>query len=182
MDPHNSLSREDLLKLLDVYAKNWLAMDGTWFLAVEETYGMDAAIAMDKRAWERFAVAEAQRIMRTFDIPASGGLAALAQAFPYRMYARVNEQEIEWIDAHTLRFRMVKCRVQTTRERKGLAPFPCKEVGMIEFGKFAQTIDPRIQMRCVACPPDPVAHRYCEWEYTLKPAAGNAIENEDGES
>jgi hypothetical protein len=167
MDPHDSLSREELLTLLDVYAKNWLAMDGSWFLALEETYGMDAAIAMDKRAWERFAVTEARRIMNAFDIPVGGGLEALAKALKYRLYARVNEQETEWIDPHTLRFRMVKCKVQTTRARKGLPPFPCKQVGIIEFDTFARTIDPRIQMRCVACPPDPVEHRYCEWEYTL---------------
>ncbi len=167
MDPHDSLSREDLLKLLDVYAKNWLAMDGSWFLALEETYGLEVAIDMDKRAWDRFAVAEAQRIMRTFDIPGEGGLKALEKAFGYRLYARINEQEVEWINEHTLRFRMVNCSVQAARIRKGLPPFPCKQVGNIEFSKFAQTIDPRIQMRCIACPPDPFEHRYCEWEYTL---------------
>ena len=177
MDPHDSLSREDLLKLLDVYAKNWLALDGTWFLALEETYGMDVAIEMDKRAWQRFAVAEARRIMRAFDIPEGGGLEALEKAFNYRLYARINVQETEWIDDHTLRFRMVKCKVQTTRERKELAPFPCKQVGIIEFSTFAQTIDPRIQMRCVACPPDPIEHRYCEWEYTLKPEVEDETEN-----
>jgi hypothetical protein len=28
----SDLSREELLLLLDVYAKNWLAHDGSWFL------------------------------------------------------------------------------------------------------------------------------------------------------
>jgi hypothetical protein len=133
MDAHDSLSREELLKLLDVYAKNWLAMDGSWFLALEETYGLEAAMEMDKRAWDRFAVAEAHRIMRDFDIPEGGGLEALEKAFKYRLYARINVQETEWIDENTLRFRMVKCKVQTTRARKGLPPFPCKQVGIVEL-------------------------------------------------
>ena len=66
------LSREQLLKLIDVYAKNWLAHDGCWFLAAEERYGMGTAMDLDAKAWERFAVAEAKRIMREFGIPPGG--------------------------------------------------------------------------------------------------------------
>ncbi len=168
MDPHASLSREDLLKLLDVYAKNWLAHDGSWFLALEEAFGTDVAVEMDRRAWERFAAAEAQRIMRTFEIAPGGGLRALEQALQLRLYARVNPQTIEWVDEHTLRFRMDDCRVQRTRQRKGLPPFACKPVGMAEFSTFARTIDPRIRTRCLICPPDPIGDgKYCGWEFTL---------------
>lgn len=163
----NDLSREELLTLLDVYAKNWLAHDGSWFLAAEEKFGLDTAIEMDTRAWERFAEAEARRIMRAFDIPEHGGLDALEKALCYRLYARVNRQEIERIDAHTLLFRMVDCRVQAARQRKGLPFFPCKPVGVMEFSTFAKTIDPRIRTRMVTCPPDPVQGVYCAWEYTL---------------
>lgn len=178
MDPHDALSRTELLALLDVYAKNWLAVDGSWFLALEETYGLDAAIEMDKRAWERFAVTEARRIMKTFGIPAGGGLSALEQAFNYRLYARVNRQETEWVNAHTLRFRMLECRVQVTRQQKELPLFPCKEVGIIEFSRFAQTIDPRITTQCITCPPDPVKHCFCEWEYSLPANAPDGAEVE----
>ena len=70
------LSREELLKLIDVYAKNWLAHDGCWFLAAEEKYGMAAAVELDAKSWERFAVTEAKRIMKEFEIPSNGGLKA----------------------------------------------------------------------------------------------------------
>jgi hypothetical protein len=168
MDIHDALSREELLKLLDVYAKNWLSHDGSWFLAIEEASGIETAIEMDIRAWERFAAAEAHRIMHEFDLPPNGGLDALAKALLLRLYARVNRQEIEWEDAQTLVFRMVECRVQLARQRKGLPPFPCKPVGMMEFTRFAETVDPRIQTHCRTCPPDPVQHTFCEWEFTLK--------------
>ncbi len=168
MDPHASLSREELLTLLDVYAKNWLAHDGSWFLAVEAAYGTATAIDMDARAWERFAEAEARRIQRTFVIPEGGGLDALEQALRYRLYARVNRQQAERTGADTLIFRMVECRVQVARQRKGLPPFPCRPVGMMEFSTFASTIDPRIQTRCLTCPPDPVQGTFCAWEFTLK--------------
>jgi hypothetical protein len=167
-DIYSTLSREDLLKLLDVYAKNWLAHDGSWFLAVEEQYGHDAAVAMDIRAWERFAEVEAQRIKRAFSLPENGGLPALEQALQLRLYARVNEHAIVWQDEHTLLFRMINCRVQAARQRKGLAPFACKPVGMVEFATFARAIDPRIETRCLTCPPDPVQGAYCGWEFSLR--------------
>ena len=64
----HSMSREDLLRSLEMFAKNWLAHDGCWFLAAEESLGMEAAIDLDTTAWQRFAVTEANRIMSTFDV------------------------------------------------------------------------------------------------------------------
>lgn len=163
----NDLPREDLIKLLDIYAKNWLAHDGSWFLALEEEFGMDVAIEMDTRAWERFTVSEAKRIMKTFDIPAGGGLEALQEALKYRLYARVNIQEATWTEDGALEFQMINCRVQSTRRRKGLPDFPCKSVGIVEYSGFASTIDPRIKTECLACPPDPVGEKFCQWRFTL---------------
>jgi hypothetical protein len=163
----DDLPREELLRLLDVYARNWLAHDGAWFLALEERFGMETAIDMDIRAWERFSVAEAQRIMRAFDIPPGGGLDALEKALGYRLYARVNTQAASWTEDGALEFRMVECRVQAARRRKGLPDFPCKPVGLVEYGQFARTIDPRIRTECLRCPPDPVGEAFCAWRFTL---------------
>ncbi len=162
------LSREELLKLIEVYAKNWLAHDGCWFLAAEDNYGMDIAMELDRKSWERFAVAEARRIMKAFDIPPNGGLKALEKALQFRLYAAINQQEIEWIDENRMLFRMVECRVQQTRRQKNLPDFPCKSVGIVEFSQFARTVDPRIQTRCIACPPDSVRDFFCAWEFSLK--------------
>ena len=63
---------------------------------------------------------------------------------------------------------MVDCRVQSTRKRKGLDDFPCKSVGIVEYEGFAKAIDPRIETKCIACPPDPHPEEYwCAWEFTL---------------
>jgi hypothetical protein len=139
------LSREELLLLLDVYAKNWLAHDGSWFLAAEEKYGMEAVLDLDARSWGRFAVAEAKRIMKAFAIPPNAGLQALATALQYRMYAAINRQEIEWVDEKTMIFKMVGCRVQQTRRQKDLPDFPCKSVGLVEFSHFASAVDPHVK-------------------------------------
>ena len=93
MNAYAEMSREDLLKALEMFAKNWLAHDGAWFLAAEERFRLYTAMELDALAWERFAASEAKRIMSTFGIAAGGGLEALARALSLRMYALVNDVE-----------------------------------------------------------------------------------------
>ena len=162
------LSKDELIDLLEDAAKNWLAHDGLWFLAAEEKFDMETAIELDERAWERFTVIEAKRIMRRLGIGSGGGLEALGKALEYRLYAHINVQETIRVDERTLVFRMNDCRVQAARKRKGLPDFPCKPVGLVEYAGFARTIDPRIRTRCIACPPDAHPDDYwCAWEFTL---------------
>lgn len=167
MTAYNQMSRDELLKALESFAKNWLAHDGCWFLAAEEKLGMAEAIHLDERAWARFAVTEARRILATFGLP-SDGLDTLARALDLRMYALINEQHVEWSkDRKTLRLFTDTCRVQQTRRQKGLPDFPCKAVGITEFETFARTIDPRIKTTCLRCPPDAPPGKYCGWEFRI---------------
>jgi len=171
-------SREDLLKLIHVYAKNWLAHDGYWFQATEETLGLDSAIELDTKAWNRFAVTEARRIMKEFEISPGSGLKGLERALGYRLYAAINKQSVEWIDEHTMIFRMVECRVQKTRTEKDLPLFPCKSVGIVEFTQFAQTVDSRIRTQCMSCPPDPTGEPFCAWQFSIDPQQSEGRKHE----
>lgn len=169
MNPYLDMDRDTLLKALKMFASNWLAHDGCWFLGAEERFDLDVAIDLDRRAWARFAEAEARRIGRTFGLPAEGGLRALERALGLRMYALLNEQHAEWLDdGRRLRFTMDVCRVQETRRRKGLPDFPCRTVGEVEFATFARTVDPRLRTRCLHCPPDAPEGLYCSWEFTME--------------
>jgi hypothetical protein len=163
------LSKEELLDLLADAAKNWLAHDGLWFQAVEREFGMGPAIALDGRAWEKFTQIEAHRIMKRLGMQPGGGIPALVQALKFRLYAYINKQAIvESSDQHCI-FIMESCRVQDARKRKNLPDFPCKPVGILEYTHFARTIDPRIETKCIACPPDPhPAEYYCSWEFRLE--------------
>lgn len=164
----DAFTRRELEGMLQDAALNWLTHDGLWFLAAEEAHGTPAAIELDKKAWETFTVIEAKRIIKRHGIQPGGGIPALAQALDRRLYAFVNQQEIVEQSDNRLIFRMTKCRVQTARQRKGLPDFHCKPVGLVEYTGFARTIDPRIQTRCIACPPDPhPAEWFCAWEFTL---------------
>jgi len=162
------LSKEELIAIIVDDAKNWLAHDGLWFQAVDQKYGMETAIEIDRMAWEHFTVVEAKRIMARLGLEPGGGIPALVECLNHRLYARLNLQEAIEVTDNRAVFRMVDCRVQSTRKRKGLPDFPCKTVGIVEYAGFARTIDPRIETRCIACPPDPHPEEFwCAWEFVL---------------
>jgi hypothetical protein len=163
------LTKEELVKIIVDDAKNWLAHDGLWFQEVERRYGMDAAVAVDIEAWRKFTVIEAKRIMSRLKLEPGQGIPALVECLKHRFYARINLQEAIEVTDNRAVFRMLDCRVQSARRRKGMAEHPCKSVGIVEYGEFARTIDPRIVTRCIACPPDPVPDEFwCAWEFTLQ--------------
>ena len=162
-------SKEELINYIEDISKNWLAIDGTWFQAVEKKYGMQEAIDLDTASWNIFTVVEANRIKQRFNIPENGGIPALIKALKFRVYANINKQEVVEISDNRCVFRMKECRVQTARKRKDLPDFPCKKVGIPEYSLFAKTIDPRIETKCITCPPDSHPEEYyCAWEFTLK--------------
>jgi len=164
------LSKEELLEFLEDASKNWLSHDGLWFRAVEAKYGIEAAMELDRKAWEKFTVIEVKRIMKRLNMKPGGGIPALVQALKFRLYAHVNVQEIkEMSDTHCV-FHMNRCSVQEARKRQRLPDFPCKSVGIVEYSGFAKPIDPRIKTSCLVCPPDPhPPNVWCAWEFRLKP-------------
>ncbi|UCE17305.1 MAG: hypothetical protein JSV84_10410 [Gemmatimonadota bacterium] len=162
-------TKEELLELLRDAAKNWLAHDGLWFLEVEHDADLETALELDRNAWEKFTVIEARRIMERLRLESGGGIPALTEALGFRLYAYINEQAITEVTDSRCIFTMKSCRVQTARKRKGLPDFPCKPIGIVEYSGFAKTIDPRLETRCIVCPPDEHPDSlWCSWEFTLR--------------
>jgi hypothetical protein len=163
----NALSREELIRIIVDDAKNWLAHDGLWFQAVESRYGIEAAIEADTDAWRAFTVIEAKRILERLGLLPGGGIPALVECLKQRLYARLNLQDVIEQSDERVVFRMLDCRVQSARKRRGLPDFPCKSVGLVEYSEFAKTVDPRIKTRCIACPPDNHPQQFwCAWEFS----------------
>jgi hypothetical protein len=96
MSAFDEMNREELRKALEMFAKNWLAHDGCWFLAAEERLGLATAMELDAGSWARFASIEARRILTTFNVEEGGGLVALDKALGLRMYSLINAQRTEW--------------------------------------------------------------------------------------
>ena len=70
----SALTKEELMELIEIYSKNWLAMDGVWFQSIERKLGMDEAMYHDEEAWRRFTVIEAKRIKKFLHLEEQAGL------------------------------------------------------------------------------------------------------------
>lgn len=161
------LGKDDLLKLIEIYSKNWLAMDGVWFQSIEGKFGMDEAMEHDENAWRSFTVIEANRIRQFLNLPERAGIEGLKRALAFRTYANINEDEIIVKD-NVLIYRTLDCRVQNARKRKGMEFHPCKSVGVIEYTYFAKAIDDRFVCEAVSCYPDITDETCnCSWKFTL---------------
>lgn len=161
------LPRGKLLELLGNYAKNWLAHDGFWFQSIERKLGMEEANEHNIRAWKGLTQAEAKRIKEFLKLPERAGVDGLRRALRFRMYAPLNRDEIV-IDGDTLTYRVLGCRVQDARARKGMEFHPCKPVGETEYGYFAKVIDDRFTTECVSCFPEVTDDTCrCAWRFTL---------------
>ena len=169
----DSLSKAELIQLIEIYAKNWLAMDGVWFQSIERKRGMDEAMFHDAEAWKSFTVIEARRIKQFLQLPERAGLDGLAKALSLRFYANLNRDEIR-MEGNTLLYRTLTCRVQDARSRKHMPLHPCKSVGLIEYAGFARTIDDRITCECLSCYPDSNDNSCaCAWRFQLEESHTN---------
>lgn len=167
--PLLDMPREKLMALIETLGTNWLANDGVWFQAVEFSSGMDDAKRCNDTCWTRFAPFEAWSIKKFLELPENAGLEGLEKALMFRMYSRINVQTIVAESENTISFQMNDCRVQSARKRKGLADYPCKSAGMVEYTTFARAIDARIKTECIGCPPDKHPEEwFCAWRFTLE--------------
>ncbi|SHO49623.1 DUF6125 family protein [Desulfopila aestuarii] len=159
---------EKLQELRVRMAKNWLANDGVWFQSIEFAEGMNEAKRCNDSCWAHFSPFEAEMIRDQLNLGRKPGLDGLKRALAFRVYANINKQSISEETENSFVFQMNACRVQQARNRKGLADYPCKSAGLVEYTYFARTIDARIQTECIGCPPDEHPEEWhCAWRFSM---------------
>ena len=155
-------------KALEVCAKSFATIDGAWFIAVEEKYGLEAAIEADLRAWEIFAGRHARRVLNAFGLTGKD-VKTVMEAIKLDPINSILKPEIQWIKERRGIIRFTDCSPQKARIRNGRGEFPCKPVGLMWMSKYAEAVNPEIKVRCNVCPPDPHSSDiWCEWEFEME--------------
>lgn len=161
------LTKEDLMKLLEIFSKNILTLDGYWFLSIEDRFGLEKAIEIDKEVWGKFGISEARRIKNFLKID-EGDLNDLAKALEFLSYAIVSNPLIEK-KHNSVILSIRNCRPQSARIRSGRGIFPCKEVGLAYLSSFAKTLNPKFKVKCIICPSNGLPSEiWCSWEFYLE--------------
>lgn len=169
MDGHplDGLSPETLKKLALMYAANWQTLDGLWFGSVEAEYGLDAAVRLDLRNWQRQAAVEAQRIKEVLNL--GPGLGSVLTAVRYMSWQLVSPPfQVESREPGRVVFYYPRCPVQEGRRKRGKPEFPCQPMKLGLFTSVAGVIEPRARVSCISCPPDMHPETFwCKWELRL---------------
>lgn len=161
------MGEEELREYLDFLLRQYRLTDAYWFLAVEDTFGTDAAVKMNEDIWGRLGGVAAREIEERFALEEEG-VARVLEALSYFPWTVIVGYEIEET-ADGARIRVAYCPPQAARVRTGIGEFPCKAMHMAEFTNFAKEIDERVEVRCVMAPPDPhPKDLWCEWKLALK--------------
>lgn len=164
-----ALEKEQLLELFFHQIRNIWRVDGLYFLGIEKRFGTEPATDVDKDCWRTMASLEARALKGLFGL--GDGVEPLGRALAMTSWALDHEEkELEAREGKVV-FKVLNCRTQVTRLKKGLDEFPCKPVRSGYLGAFAQAFG--CEVECVTCPPD--AHEgelWCEWVFT--PAAAGA--------
>jgi hypothetical protein len=144
------------------------AVDGLYYIFIEEISGTETATEIDRKVWEVMGKIEARKLKELFDIR-KNDIPSMMKALQYSGWSLDLEDKEMIVEKNKGIIRNVKCRFQNTRRKKGLIEFGCKPVRWGFLKAFAKEFNPDIVVNCKVCPPDkhPV-DLWCEWEFTLQ--------------
>jgi hypothetical protein len=160
-------SQDKLIDLLLVQMRNLWAVDGLYFLSIEEKFGTEHATNIDRHVWEIMGKLEARRLRELLEIKRSD-LPAVLNALRCTSWALDLEHKELIIEPAKAIFRTTQCRTQLTRLKKGLPEFPCKPVRWGYLKAFVREFTPEIEVQCIVCPPDThPKNLWCEWRFVV---------------
>lgn len=162
------IPKEKLADFIFMHLSDMWAVDGLYYLGIEDEYGTKAATEIDQKVWEVMGKIEARKIKELFQIKGND-IASMMSALKYSGWALDLEDKEIIIKKDKAILRNVKCRVQNTRLEKGLDEFGCKLVRWGFLKAFAKEFNPNIEVKCNVCPPDKhSSDLWCEWEFKIK--------------
>ena len=164
----SKIPKEKMPEFLFLHLRNLWAVDGLYFLGIEEAYGTQVATEIDQKVWDVMGKIEARKLKEFFDIKGTD-IPTVMNALQYTSWALDLEDKEVIIKKDSGVIRNSRCRVQNTRIDKGLKEFGCKPVRFGFLKAFAKEFNPDIEVICAMCPPDSHPKTvWCEWEFRLK--------------
>ncbi|MBN1289227.1 MAG: L-2-amino-thiazoline-4-carboxylic acid hydrolase [Actinobacteria bacterium] len=141
------------------------AMDGVWFMAVEEKYGLEAALELDVKAWKNYGMAIFKRSAGMLGIKLDPGSPPGMEKIGllFETLCRVDGTESETtFNGNTCSFRILRCAWWDNLVRSGRTGLvPCEDVDNAIFAHYLQKLDPSLKIEAVHSRPR--GDGFCEW-------------------
>ncbi len=162
------MSTSRLLDYLFLQVRNLWRVDGLYFLGIEKKFGTEAATEIDAGVWEAMAAIEAKSLQKMFHVDENPSVPKIMDLLRKSSWAL--DQPFKTVEVSNRRavLGVDRCRTQETRLNKGLGEFPCKKVRFGYLRSFARTLNQKVEVNCLVCPPDEhPKDSWCKWEFTL---------------
>jgi len=164
----DEIPEEKLADFIFMHLRNMWAVDGFYYLFIEEKYGKEVATEIDRKVWEVMGKIEARKIKELFNIK-KNDIPSVMKALSYSGWSMDLEDKEIILEKDKGILRNVKCRVQNTRLENGLEEFECKVVRFGFLKAFVKEFNPDIEVKCKVCPPDEHPDDlWCEWVFEMK--------------
>ena len=162
------IPKEKIADFVFMHLRDMWAVDGFYYMFIEEKYGTEVATEIDRQVWEVMGKIEARKIKKLLNITGDT-VTDVIKALRYSGWSMdLEDKEITEKNGVGI-VRNVKCRVQNTRIKKGLGEFGCKPVRWGFLKSFAHEFNPEIEVECKVCPPDKHSDDlWCEWIFKMK--------------
>jgi len=164
-------SKDTLVKLLQLYSRLMLGVDGFWYLGMMEKTSNEVAMECDKWVWEKamkkYMVGEIADVLnvRGDDVV---DFMKLMQTRPMHL---VIKEEMEIVNRNDAVITVTYCPTLATLEEEGAGrdASHCKLACTHMRITHAQLFNPNIEVKCLKMPPRESSEDiFCRWEYMKK--------------
>jgi hypothetical protein len=154
--------------LREICARTYYTIDGLWFLAVENKFDFETAFELNQVVWQQASPIIGRRILKNLDMEGLTPLQALSRLIYADPLLSVHRPEVVILSDTKAVLRLIECPIQIARIRDGKGVYDGIPGCSFLFEAYAEIIDPSINVKCVACAPNPDAPEYwCEWEFEI---------------
>jgi len=160
-------SPDVLTKLMDLYSKILVRVDGFWYLAVKERVSNKEALACDLQVWKRVCKYEMEIITKQLNIRGHDVI-ALMKAFQMIPWLQQIEHKIEMESNSSAILTVTKCLTLASLEREGEGRENeiCNMVDHEIFKYYAEFFSPNIEVKCLKSPPRHSGDNICcSWRF-----------------
>lgn len=167
--------------LEDVYAKLGQALDGLWFLKIEEEFGFDKALEIDDKVWKIYGKIEARRLRRFYEnlglLKGKSSLEILDIIAGKSLFNKTLSYKTRVVDGNSLDFIVNGCKTYEGMCKIGRDDQQvhrvCYDIGIAFFEAFAKEIDPSFTVKCLFTPKTRSEHQdeqgiLCGWQFSLQ--------------
>jgi len=163
-------SRDTLVKLLIMYAKLYIAIDGFWYMTVMERNGNDEALACDIQAWTIMSKYEKKRIGETLNIEGKNVLSFIKtlQISPWFIHTKYTV-DMENNNSAVLTVTYCPTLEALEKEGRGRQKDICTVFEPKVFRNYASLFNPDIEVEPLSpLPREKQEHICCKWSFKLK--------------